>query len=191
MKHLALTIALTIALSVALSIAATSAHAQSRKAVDDDVDRFALDLFDRIQPKSIAENREYCGYIGFDAAGVLTATPARPGDTDSCDAGEPPAGLEVLASYHTHGAFLDDADSEVPSLDDLLGDMEEEIDGYVATPGGRVWLNLSLEKLTFQVCGRGCVTADPKARPCKSFTPLVEYSLREIRQRENSPVVGC
>ena len=180
-----------ILLAAVLCVTATAVSAQSRQAVEDDVDRFVLEVFDRIQPKSIAENREYCGYVGFTSDGELRATPARPGNEDSCDAGEPPAEWEVLASYHTHGAFLDDADSEVPSVDDLLGDIEQEIDGYVATPGGRVWLNLSLEKLTYQVCGRGCVKADPKARPCESFTPLVEYSLEALKEREEKEVAGC
>ena len=167
------------------------ADAQSRAQVTDDVDRLMLAHFDKIQPKSIAENREYCGLVGFDSPGELRVTSARAGTADSCDPGEAPGDWEVIASYHTHGAFLDDADSEVPSVDDLLGDIEEDIDGYVATPGGRVWLNVAAEKLTFQLCGRGCVRSDPKARQCKSFTPEIEYTLKDLRARERKEVVGC
>lgn len=167
------------------------ADAQSRRQVTDDVDRFMLAHFDKIQAKSIAENREYCGLVGFDKQGELRVTPAKAGNEDSCDPGEAPSDWEVIASYHTHGAFLDDADSEVPSVDDLLGDIEEEIDGYIATPGGRVWLNVAAEKLTFQLCGRGCVRSDPNARQCKSFTPEIEYTLPDLRAHERKEVVGC
>ena len=167
------------------------ASAQSRALVEDDVDKFMLDHFDRIQARSIAENIELCGYVGFDAEGRLAVTEPRAGTEDACDTGELPSGWDVLASYHTHGAFLDDADSEVPSFDDLQGDIELEIDGYVATPGGRVWLNVAFEKLTYQLCGRNCVVADPNAHPCKTFTPEVEYTLDELRKREENEVTGC
>ncbi len=167
------------------------ASAQSRNQVTDDVDRFMLTHFDKIQPRSIAENREYCGLVAFDPDGRLVATQAHAGTEDSCDPGDAPSDWEVIASYHTHGAFLEDADSEVPSVDDLLGDIEEDIDGYVATPGGRVWLNVAAEKLTFQLCGRGCVRSDPKSRQCKSFTPEIEYTLPDLRARERKEVVGC
>ena len=178
-------------LVLALLFSPGLAAAQSRTAVTDGVDRFMLELFDRIQKQSIARNIEYCGLVGFDADGELRATQARPGTEDSCDPGNAPDDWDVIASYHTHGAFLDDADSEVPSADDLLGDIEEDIDGYVATPGGRVWLNVSAERMTFQLCGRGCVVSDPKARSCKSFTPAVEYTLQQLKARELKPITGC
>lgn len=177
--------------ALAVAVLPALALAQSRSLVNDDVDKFVLAHFDRIQPKSIAENREYCGLVGFTQTGELAVTPARPGNEDGCDVGEAPSGFEVLATYHTHGAFLDDADSEVPSTDDLLGDIEQGIDGYVATPGGRVWLNIGLEKLTYQLCGRNCVVSDPNARQCKTFVPAIEYTLEELRQREEQEVTGC
>lgn len=167
------------------------AAAQSRTVVTDDVDLFALELFDRIQTRSILENREYCGLIGFSSNDELIATGPHRGTEDSCNPGDEPAGFEPIASYHTHGAFLDDADSEVPSVDDLIADFEEDLDGYVATPGGRVWLNLLAENLTFQLCGRGCVVSDPKARPCKAFLPAIEYTLQQLRQRERTDPGVC
>jgi len=182
---------LMAALAMLTVLTAPPALAQSRGAVTDAVDRFVLDLFDRIQPRSIAENREYCGLIGFDGEGTLAATGPNRGTEDGCDPGTAPAGWEIIASYHTHGAFLDDADSEVPSLADLLADFAEGIDGYVATPGGRVWLNLVTERLTFQLCGRGCVLADPEAHPCPSFVPRVEYTLPELRERAETDPGTC
>ncbi|MEM6662786.1 MAG: DUF4329 domain-containing protein [Pseudomonadota bacterium] len=180
-----------LALAVVCSLLAAAAHGQSRSLVTDEVDQFVLAHFDKIQPRSIRENREYCGLVGFDANDRLAITPARPGTVDSCDPGDDPPGWEVIASYHTHGGFLEYADSEVPSVDDLLGDFEEGIDGYVATPGGRVWLNLLEERLTFQLCGRNCVVADPKARPWKAFAPMIEYTLPALREREKTDPGVC
>jgi len=171
--------------------AGAPAAAQGRAQVADDIDRFVLAHFDRIQPPSIRENREYCGLVGFDADGLLAVTPARPGTVDSCDPGAAPPGFEVIASYHTHGGYTPDADSEVPSVDDLLGDLEDGIDGYVATPGGRVWLNLSEEELTFQLCGRGCVPADPTFRACPADPPAIDYTLNELRAREANGSGPC
>lgn len=181
-----------LALSILLAISLPSvASAQSRSAVNDDIDKFVLELFDRVQAQSIEENREYCGLIGFDHGDFLVATGPVPGDMDSCDPSGTTEDIEVIASYHTHGAFDPEADSEVPSVDDLLADFEEGIDGYVATPGGRVWLNLVEEKLTYQLCGRNCVVSDPEAKPCPGFAPLVEYTIPTLRKRENEDPGTC
>ena len=102
--------------------------AQDRDMLADELDRFAAAHFDRIQPRSITDGVEYCGLLGVDADGNLAATPARRGDADSCRPDEEPDGFEVLASYHTHGAYDRDADTEVPSLDDLVSDIDEGID---------------------------------------------------------------
>ena len=58
-------------LVLALLLSPGLAAAQSRAAVTDGVDRFMLELFDRIQKQSIARNIEYCGLVGFDADGEL------------------------------------------------------------------------------------------------------------------------
>lgn len=169
----------------------STAAAQSRSAISDEIDKFVLALFDEIQTKSIEENREYCGLIGFDHGDFLVKTGPFPGTIDSCEPNQGTDDIEVIASYHTHGAFDLTADSEVPSVEDLLADFEEEIDGYVATPGGRVWLNLVAEELTYQLCGRNCVVSDPKARPCPTIIPQVEYTLSQLRQREANDPGTC
>lgn len=118
-------------------------------------------IFVQLNPVSIRENREYCGYIGFDAAGQLTFSQPTPGDESSCLADDP-VGLEVImASYHTHGAFSLDYFNEVPSGDDVEGDEAEGIDGWMATPGGRLWYVDSGELVISQVCGIGCLPMDP------------------------------
>lgn len=172
-------IKLAVSALVAMSPALPAA-AQMRELVVDDVDRFMLEHFDRIQPKSISEDIEYCGLVGFGPTGTLAVTEHR-GTEDGCEMGEAPKGFSALATWHTHGAFQGEANSEVPSPDDLSGDIALELDGYISTPGGRVWLNLWAEGLTFQLCGRGCVKSDPLARQCPSLVPAVEYTLEGLK----------
>ena len=157
--------------------------AQDRDMLADELDRFAAAHFDRIQPRSITDGVEYCGLLGVDADGNLAATPARPD--------EEPDGFEVLASYHTHGAYDRDADTEVPSLDDLVSDIDEGIDGYIATPGGRLWLNDAEARQSFLLCGPGCIAADPDYRPCPAFPPGERYSLETLRARADNDTGGC
>ena len=167
------------------------AQAQSRSELTDELDLFAVAHLDKVQPLSIRDKVEYCGLFGYDAAGRLAATRAVRGEPDSCDPGLEPLGFEVLASYHTHGAYSRDADSEVPSVDDLLGDFEEGIEGYIATPSGRVWLNLVEEELSIQLCGKGCVYADPEFRPCPAFLPAEEYTIETLELREENDTGEC
>lgn len=168
-----------------------TAPAQSRSNVTDDIDNFVLAHFDEIQPRSISENVEFCGLIGFNHGDLLVATGPFRGERDSCDPHQDAAEIEVIASYHTHGGYDPEADSEVPSVDDLLADLEDRIDGYVATPGGRVWLNIWVEQLTFQLCGRNCVASDPRSRPCPAAPPYVEYTLQALREREKDAINAC
>lgn len=167
------------------------AAAQDRAALTDELDLFAAAHFDRIQPQSIAARVEYCGLLGFDATGRLAATPAKRGKPDSCQPDGAPAGFEVLASWHTHGAYDRDADTEVPSLDDLINDIEEEIDGYIATPGGRLWLNDAEARESVLLCSAGCIAADPEFRPCPAFPPGERYTLKTLRARADNDTGGC
>ena len=45
----------------------------------DDINQFAISVLNDLQPISIAEEREYCGYIFETEDGRLAATAARPG----------------------------------------------------------------------------------------------------------------
>lgn len=112
--------------------------AQDRGDLTGELDIFAATYFDWLQPRSIREGIEYRGLFGVDGKRNLAAILAQPGNADSCHPGEAPAGFEVLASWRTHGAYDRDADTEAPSWGDLESDIEEGIDGYIATPGGRL-----------------------------------------------------
>ena len=52
-----------------------------------------------LQVVSIAQNVEYCGYIGFDAHDNLIVTPPTRGDEGSCLADDPDALEIITASY--------------------------------------------------------------------------------------------
>lgn len=123
---------------------------------------FVKELFNDIQPLSIRKNREYCGYIGYDFDGRLTATEPHKGRKGSCLSPEPDILETIIASYHTHGAYSSRYYNEVPSGVDMEGDEEEGIDGWVATPGGRLWYVDSSDMITTQICGLNCLVADPE-----------------------------
>ncbi len=117
-------------------------------------------IFETLNPISIAENVEYCGYVGFNADGQLIASKPTLGDEGSC-LSDDPVHIEVItASYHTHGGHSLDYFNEVPSGEDMEGDADEGIDGYVATPGGRLWYIDTVDMTASQLCGIGCLPRD-------------------------------
>jgi hypothetical protein len=121
---------------------------------------FAKSVLDGLQVQSFDSNREYCGYIGVNITGEFEATAPTKGKKGSCRADEPDSDLDILASYHTHGGYSVGHDSEIPSLDDLRADVEEGVDGYIATPGGRLWFNDADNRVSRQLCGPKCISAD-------------------------------
>jgi len=172
-------------------LAPTTVIAQSRNGLTDELDRYAAALFDRVQPRSIADNREYCGYIGLNALGGLAATGPKRGRRDSCEPDAPPRAFEILASYHTHGAFTTAADIEVPSEEDLIGDIEEGVDGYIATPGGRMWFNDARARRAVLLCGQGCVKGDRRFRECAAYPPGTDYTIRSLQRRADNDSGDC
>lgn len=114
-----------------------------------------------LNEQSFIEGVEFCGYVGFTADGELAISEPTKGDESSCLSDEP-ENLELLvASYHTHGDFSTEYSSETPSGTDMEGDEAEGIDGWVSTPGGRIWYIDTTDMLTFQICGIGCIAQDP------------------------------
>ena len=141
-----------------------------------------VDFLEDVQVQSLETDREYCGY--FVRVGErIVATPPQRGYSHECLSAEPTGDVEVIASYHSHGAFDVNADSEVPSVDDILGDREEEVDGYIVTPGGRVWFHDLESGRVVLICGPACVTADP-AHSDDVFEPIAtRYTLEGLRLR--------
>lgn len=147
---------LRLCLSAALFTAPIIGHAQSAEE-----EALVRDIFETLNPISINDKVEYCGYIGFDENGDLAYSPPTRGDEGSCLADDPVNLSTVTTSYHTHGQYHPDYYNETPSGTDMEGDEDEGIDGWVATPGGRLWYIDTTDMETYQVCGIGCLPADP------------------------------
>jgi hypothetical protein len=90
---------------------------------------------------------------------LIASKPTR-GDEGSCLSDDPHFIEVITASYHTHGGHSLDYFNEVPSGEDMEGDADEGIDGYVATPGARLWYIDSVDMIASQLCGIGCLPAD-------------------------------
>ncbi len=157
----------------------------------DEIDRFAIKQLNEAQPLSIKQNREYCGLIGYDASDQLAATKPRKGRRHSCNPGRDPRGWDVIATYHTHGGYDVDSDSEVPSMSDMREDFRDGIDGYIATPGGRVWLNSVERRKALMLCGRNCVLSDANFKPCNGFLPKKQYTMQSLQQRIDNDTGTC
>jgi hypothetical protein len=112
------------------------------------------------QARSFAEGREVCGYVLRDAAGHLRLTGPVSGEGGTCSAPWPATG-DVLASWHTHGGYDVDMWNELPSGRDIQADHLEGVDGWVATPGGRLWHVDGAAMTATLVCGPGCIAQDP------------------------------
>lgn len=137
-------------------------------------------VFAQLQPISFRENAEYCGYVGLDEDGRLIASRATRGDAESCLSDDPVDITVITASYHTHAAYSPDYFAEVPSGDDMEGDEEEGIDGWVATPGGRLWFIDTEDMIARQVCGIGCLASDPRFVPGEIGDIEQSYSYRDL-----------
>ena len=166
-------------LALLLAAIASPALAQSEAEVT-----FARQLLAGLQSNSIAANREYCGIIGLDQDNRLIASRARKGRRDSCQPRDPRNVAEVIASFHTHAAFDEEFDSEVPSSDDILGDMEDGLDGYIATPGGRFWFIDGQTGSARQICGIACLPQDPDFEANLYGQIKQRYTLSELERRE-------
>lgn len=162
-------------IGLAFFVSASSVHADSQEEI-----ALMKEVFAELQPLSFERNREYCGYIGYDIDGNLIASEARRGRKSSCRARDPIDIEVIIASYHTHGAYNNDEGSEVPSVDDMEGDQAEGIDGYVATPGGRLWYVDSEDMVISQICGLGCLYQDPDFVPYGDVGIEASYTYDEL-----------
>lgn len=146
-------------------------------------DAFAVAFLDTIQAQSIAERREFCGFLFVDTNGIVRASPPVRGTFAACNMPAPTRRSGAFASYHTHGAYGPQFDNEVPSVTDLESDFRLGLDGYVSTPGGRVWRVNHLSRDTVQLCGLGCVTSDPDFVPRNESGVFARYSLVQLALR--------
>lgn len=157
----------------------------------DPVDRFAAVTLINVQDDSFANNREYCGYIVRNETGEISATKALKGDVDGCLPKAPQNGLIAIASYHTHGAEDRDSDTEVPSLYDLEADIYEGVDGYISTPGGRLWKIRKDSKDIVLLCAAGCMLRDPQYSTCANRAPGEYHNKRSLTKRDRENIGTC
>lgn len=173
----------TLATSACLGLAACASYAPLPPLPQESVDAFAVRFLDTIQAPSINARKEFCGYIRRDSSGALQATPPRPGTFASCQMPAPLPGSSVIATYHTHGAYGPNYDNETPSSIDLESDAQLGLNGYVSTPGGRVWRTNPDTLDTVQICGLGCVTRDPGFVPRNEAAVLQRFTLAQLQRR--------
>lgn len=131
--------------------------AQAQDLVEAEV---AREVLTRLQIVSFEKRREYCGFIGYNNNAELVASVETPGSQASCSAPFPDD-LAVVASYHTHGAFDHDYFNEIPSDIDMESDAAFFLNGYVSTPGGRLWYIDGRARVARQICGIGCLPVAP------------------------------
>ncbi|MEM8849024.1 MAG: DUF4329 domain-containing protein [Pseudomonadota bacterium] len=152
------------------------------QAQDAQVQQVARNALTELQEPSFAQNREFCGVIGRFGDGRMAITPHRGGREASCTPRGWRGMAEILATYHTHGAYGPHFDNEVPSLYDLLSVMEERVNGYVSTPGGRFWFVDGRRGEARLICGPGCLPSDPDFRDDGLAVPNV-LTLADLRAR--------
>ncbi len=121
----------------------------------------AQNWLSRVQHLSFATDREYCGYLGYNESGEIVFTDMVRGGHDGCTPELPETGLTLIASLHSHGAYDPDVPAEFPTSLDMESDREEGVNGYVSTPGGRLWYIDSSAMIAVQICGLRCLPQDP------------------------------
>jgi hypothetical protein len=168
-------------LFTALAVVATltpAARAQDAAEAD-----FVLGLMEQMNRLSVTFNREVCGFVLQDNEGNYSSTKASWGGEASCASMPLEAGMRAVSSWHTHAAWGLGYDGEVPSIQDVEGDMRFGVNGWVGTPGGRLWYVNGTTGTMTQHCGRGCLPEDPNFFP-EEHGPVAEsYSLDALYTR--------
>ncbi len=147
------------------------------------MENIAIEKLNSIQQISFDNGIEYCGWILWKESGDVFAGEAVKGNEDSCDLPETPKDTVAIASYHTHGSHNPEYDSELPSVEDLEGDMHDEVYGFVATPGGRIWLTDPDQEAVFEICGESCVLQDPNYDAADTGKLAPSYTMEELEER--------
>lgn len=97
-------------------------------------DEAGRDAITNINDTSIAENKEYGGYVYKNADGTYSYTAPNPGTLDSTQLGPKPDSGTVVGDYHTHGAYDPKYDNENFSPQDKVGYSGDYRYGYLGTP---------------------------------------------------------
>lgn len=140
-----------------------------------------------LQRRSFETGYEYCGYLGRTPDGRLRFTKIRRGDFTGCTPRWPPGDeMEPVASIHTHGAYDHEVPAEFPTVIDMDSDRREGVDGYIATPGGRLWFIDGQARTARQLCGLGCLPQDPDFSPGDDGVIARNYTRAELSALESA-----
>ena len=119
-------------------------------------------LLSELQAPSFEKNREFCGWVGRNASGTLVVGKTYRGRRANCSwRFEHDDKVTLVATYHTHGSYLYRYDNEIPSIVDFVNHVRLKARGYVATPGGRLWVVDGVRREVLLICGPGCLPVDP------------------------------
>lgn len=140
--------------------------------------------FSEMQALSFATNVEYCGYLLRMPDDTLSFTNMVRGGHDGCTPRLPGSGSTVIASMHTHGAYDPEVPAEFPTVIDIDSDRREGVNGFVATPGGRLWFIDSGALRVTQLCGIGCLPVDPAFRAGDDGVIAQSYTRAELVELE-------
>ena len=146
------------ALAAFVSLAPLQAPAQSAQET-----AFVMGLMESMNALSVRFDREVCGYILRHPNGAYSSTKVSWGGHASCASLPVMDGMDVVSSWHTHAAWAAQYDNEVPSIQDVEGDMRMGVNGWVGTPGGRLWFVDGQTGFMRQICGPGCLPEDPNS----------------------------
>ncbi|AHM02944.1 hypothetical protein roselon_00503 [Roseibacterium elongatum DSM 19469] len=174
MRRLA-TLALAAAMALPVPMAAT---AQSEAETE-----FMMGLMEAMNQLSVRFNREVCGFVLVDDAGNFSSTKVSWGGHASCASLPLQQGATVVSSWHTHAAWARQYDNEVPSIQDVEGDMRMGVNGWVGTPGGRLWFVHGRSGTIRQVCGPDCLPSDPASVNEVHSAPNQTYTLDGLYAR--------
>lgn len=137
-----------------------------------------------LQARSFEAGIEICGYAYRGADGSIAFTEFDDGGPDGCTPVLPADATGVFASLHTHGSYDPTVPAEFPTVLDMDSDRAEMVNGYVATPGGRLWYIDSQRLVTHQICGPGCLPQDPGFHPGDDGEILPRYTHRALKKLE-------
>lgn len=166
-------------LAAALSVAAPSPLAAQSAGET----AYVQALMRAMNQLSVRFNREVCGFVLRDPDGSYSSTKVSWGGGASCASLPLQPGVTPVSSWHTHAAWARGYDGEVPSIQDVEGDMRLGVNGWVATPGGRLWFVDGRTGTVRQICGRGCLPVDPGFVP-EEHGPVPEaFSLDSLYAR--------
>ena len=167
---------------IVLAVSLTGPVPESMPPIDE-VDRVKARMAP-LQLLSFATNLEYCGYLARTADGSLVFTEMVRGGHYGCTPAMPPGEVTLIASMHTHGAYRAHIPSEFPTSLDINSDAREGVNGYISTPGGRLWYVDGRARTAILLCGPGCLPQDPAFHPGDDGPIAPRYSLWALRRME-------